>query len=102
MVPSSFTPRALFDACAVFTGSLVHWERAVAKADGTVDWSPMEPDRHWSMKLETPETLLREMGLTLIPPAAMALRFGHWTLSELLDPRAQFVFFHTQLLEFVE
>lgn len=74
-------------ACAVFTGSLVHWERAIAVADGSVEWVEMAPDRHWSMKLETPETLLREMGLTLIPPAAMSLAFGRWSLRALLDPR---------------
>ena len=52
-----------------------------ADAGGKVEWAEMEPDRHWSMKLETPETLLREMGLTLIPPAAMGLRFGRGFLN---------------------
>ena len=72
---------------AVFTGSLVHWESAVADPEGRVVFSGMDPDRHWALKLEVAETVVREMGLTLIPPAAMSLRFGRWTLSTLLDPR---------------
>lgn len=76
-------------AVAVFTGSLVHWESATADPDGRVLYTAMDPDRHWSLKLEPAETVLREMGLTTIPPAAMDLRFGRWTLRALLDPRAR-------------
>jgi hypothetical protein len=74
-------------AVAVFTGSLVHWESALADAEGRVLFREMDPDRHWSLKLEVAETVLREMGLTAIPPAAMGLRFGRWSLRTLLDPR---------------
>lgn len=74
-------------AAAVFTGSLVHWEAARANLDGQVVFEGMSPDRHWSLKLETAETVVREMGLTPIPPAAMGLRFGPWSLHTLLDPR---------------
>lgn len=72
---------------AVFSGSLVHWETALADLDGAVRHSEMSADRHWSLKLEVAETVLREMGLTTIPPAAMSLRFGQWSLRTLLDPR---------------
>lgn len=72
---------------AVFTGSLVHWEHARADLEGRVAFGEMSPDRHWSLKLETAETVAREMGLTPIPPAAMDLRFGPWSLRTLLDPR---------------
>lgn len=72
---------------AVFNGSLVHWETASADVDGSVAFAEMNPDRHWSLKLEPAETVLREMGLTPIPPAAMSLRFGQWSLKTLLDPR---------------
>jgi hypothetical protein len=75
-------------AAAVFNGSLVHWEHLRATIAGEVTFDPMDPDQHWSMKLEPAETLLREKGLTLIPPAVMRLRFGTWPLSGLLDPRA--------------
>ena len=74
-------------ASAVFHQSLVHWEHASASIDGAVTFQPMDPDLHWQTKLDVPETLLREMGLTLIPPAALGLQFGKWRLSELLDPR---------------
>lgn len=74
-------------AVAVFNGSLVHWETAIADLDGSVRFVDMNPDRHWSLKLEVAETVLREMGLTTIPPAAMSLRFGQWSLRTLLDPR---------------
>lgn len=72
---------------AVFTGSLVHWEAARADLEGRVAFQEMSPDRHWSLQLETAETVVREMGLTPIPPAAMGLRFGPWSLRTLLDPR---------------
>lgn len=74
-------------ASAVFNGSLVHWESAIADLDGRVTFSAMDPDRHWGVDLVAAETLLREMGLTLIPPAALSLSLGRWTLLELLDPR---------------
>lgn len=75
-------------AAAVVTGSLVHWERAVADVpEGNVVYMELDPDRHWALKLEPAETVAREMGLTLIPPAAMGLRFGPWPLRTLLDPR---------------
>src|SRR5574341_1687661 len=73
---------------AVFHGSLVHWRHVTAHVTGGIESAPIDPDRHWAMKLEGPEALLREMGLTPIPPAAMALRFGPWRLSELLDPHS--------------
>lgn len=76
-------------ASAVVTGSLVHWERAIADPEGNVVYAAMDPDRHWSLKLEPAETVAREMGLTLIPPAAIGLRFGPLPLRTLLDPRAQ-------------
>lgn len=72
---------------AVFSGSLVHWEKASADLEGLVTFADMDPDRHWALKLEPAETVLREMGLTPIPPAAMRLRFGRWALRTLLDPR---------------
>jgi len=74
-------------AAAVFTGSLVHWEAARSDLEGRVAFEDMSPDRHWSLELETAETVVREMGLTPIPPAAMGLRFGPWSLRTLLDPR---------------
>ena len=80
-------------ASAVFNESLVHWEHASATLDGTMTFVPMDPDRHWQTKLEIPETLLREMGLTLVPPAALGFHFGKWRLRQLLDPR------HSVLLE---
>src|SRR5579859_4267719 len=76
-------------ASAVFTGSLVHWEAASADVYGELTWLAMDPDQHLAMRLEAAETLLREMGLTLIPPAAMSLTFGKWSLAVLLDPRMQ-------------
>ncbi len=76
-------------ASAVFGGSLVHWEVAVVDAHGRPTYERMTPDRHWSLKLDPVETLVREMGLTLVPPAAMTLSFGRWTLLQLLDPRAE-------------
>ena len=72
---------------AVFNGSLVHWGAARANLEGQVAFEEMSADRHWSLKLETAETVVREMGLTPIPPAAMGLRFGPWSLRTLLDPR---------------
>lgn len=72
---------------AIFNGSLVHWETAVADVHGRVRFRAMDPDRHWSEDLQTPEAILREMGMTLIPPAALPLSFGKWKLVELLDPR---------------
>ncbi len=86
-------------ACAVFNGSLVHWEQATATVDGDVTFSLMSPDTHWGMKLEMPETVLREMGVTLIPPASMRLPFGKWPLRDLLDPRAHTVLEASRELE---
>lgn len=83
-------------ASAVFNGSLVHWELARAGVDGSAAFMPLSPDRHWSLALEPAETLLREMGLTLVPPAALALSWGRWTLGELLDPRAGNLYFAGQ------
>ena len=74
-------------ACAVVTGSLVHWERAIADPEGNVVYTELDPDRHWSLKLEPAEIAVRELGLTLIPPAAIGLRFGPLPLRTLLDPR---------------
>ncbi len=83
-------------ASAVFDGSLVHWEHARAALDGSVAFSTLSPDRHWGLSLEPAETLLREMGMTLIPPAALAVTWGRWTLGELLDPRAGNLYFAGQ------
>ena len=78
----------VYYASAIFNGSLVHWEAATADTSGAVVWSEMDPDRHWTLNLQASEKPLREMGLTLIPPAALPLRFGRWTLGTLLNPRA--------------
>ena len=83
-------------ASAVFNGSLVHWELARAALDGAVAFTPLSPDRHWSLTLESAETLLREMGMTLVPPAALTVRWGRWSLGELLDPRAGNLYFAGQ------
>ena len=74
-------------ASAVLNGSLVHWESAFADVDGRVTFRAMDPDRHYGVDLAAAETLFREMGLTLIPPAALGLSLAHGTLLELLDPR---------------
>ncbi|HVO29856.1 MAG TPA: hypothetical protein VMV18_03935, partial [bacterium] len=79
-------------AVAVFHGSLVHWEHLTATVDGTLSWRAIDPDSHWRMKLETAESVLREKGLTLIPPAAMKLHFGPRRLEVLLDPRQAEIF----------
>ena len=74
-------------ACAIFHGSLVYWEQVTADVEGKVAFSSMDPDAAWAAKLEEPEKVLREKGLTLIPPAAMRLAWGRWLLRDLLDPR---------------
>lgn len=77
----------VYYASAIFNGSLVHWEAATADTTGSVTWSQMDPDRHWTLNLQASEKPLREMGLTVIPPAALPLKFGRWTLAALLNPR---------------
>lgn len=86
-------------AVAVFNGSLVHWEHTTATVDGALTTRVMAPDTHWQLKLEPVEACMREMGLTLVPPAAMRLRFGQWRLSELLDPRGRALFDASRELE---